>query len=163
MIKADPDFKVLHITTIDAAQGLKFDYTIINVTIVGNTRFLNNLNRIVVATSRTKIYSNLIIDKIVVFKSKSRVVKRITAEYQHMGVRVRITSNSPYAKMRSSKFYKPGIVDFKGVKTLNIVIEMITVADAKAETDNNNNDDGNNNDDANSQGQAPDEEVIDTI
>ena len=69
-----------------------------------------------------------------------------------MGVRVRITSNSPYAKMRSSKFYKPGMVNFEGIKTLNIVIEIITVADAKAKIDNNNNNNGNDDDDANSWG-----------
>lgn len=77
----------------DMAQGLEFDVVIVDFTVGPNAGFLAETNRLVVAVSRARLFSALVVDKAHVVKARgSTNLKRICQEYLQLGRSVKILS-----------------------------------------------------------------------
>lgn len=108
MIIKDSAFSRLCVIKADSVQGLEFDCTIVDLTIGETAGFLGLLNRLVVAISRAKLSTNLVIDKAAVCRAKSAPVKRVCSEYFKIAGRIKVNEETGLAGMCNSEFYRPG-------------------------------------------------------
>ena len=112
MVIKNKDFERLHIITADACQGLEFDVSIIDVTVSSNSAgFLKLMNRLVVAISRARLSSNLVVDKQAVCDARCKNLEQVCREYMKLGKIVKVTEDQ-HAHLRTSEFYHAGMVDF---------------------------------------------------
>ncbi|KAK5492504.1 hypothetical protein LTR55_003859 [Exophiala xenobiotica] len=68
----------------------------------------------IVAASRGMCSTILAIDKVAIYRTVTQTVEDLTAEYQELGIRIKIAPDSDKALMTTSEFYDENIVDFEG-------------------------------------------------
>jgi hypothetical protein len=69
----------------------------------------------IVAASRGMCSTILAIDKVAIYRTVTQTVEDLTAEYQELGIRIKIAPDSDKAFMTTSEFYDENIVDFEGI------------------------------------------------
>lgn len=116
MAQEDKKYAGIIIVKADSAQGLEYDCCFVDLTMTrGKPGFLKDAHRLTVATSRSRVFSALFMDKVKVWSMHQNALKRICSEYQTVGRRVIVSEANELSGHRTSKYYREKMVDFHNI------------------------------------------------